>query len=730
MKLPGISYTTTPERLQGPSIQAPLSEANARAAATKAMTDVATGAINKYVAQETKAQEDKFALELSKRMTEYNRVEGDKLNYPINELPSDMQEKFVSEGLGLYDTVPKHRVWPEMYNAESLRNIEELSSVISSPGARRRVVGQAKQTAQNQYNKLSGQAVRQQNIYNAATQIVDINEAVANKNYGIALELTDRADMSETEKNQTRKNIRTKIETDVYSEQIADGDVPEMTKSLERIRSEGYRTEGGELDSDKQRTWAEALRRAISVNTSNAEAGLSAAEKIEVYNAQQLLQANNNGFIGSPEEYNQAVKRMAQLGKPVLAQQLWEAQNESTTKSLFLGFTPNVRQAYLSELRAASSEDRLAFQRYKRFESANAEAMRRQNEDSILYGVETLHMSLPFLDYRNLGESLNQRVVFAKNVKDRIGTYTGMLTKPEAQEFANRINNMGEQEKIDAAISIAAGLGEQAPAFYSQLKKEGLTGTFVVAGSIAGQGDRITAEAILRGQTTRKLNQKVYSISQPDIRAQVTEDFGKAYGYDPVQRSLMTEAVFDVYASLSVDGEYDIKTAEKAINMVTGGFLEYNGSIIEPPIRGMTQDTFDDYVRDINPKYLGEFENYSPNEVKERIIDGELKFVNRGPNQYYLIDVASGGALKAKGEIKAYVFRYDPNPDFTEDMKPATTPIETSLEVLRKSLRGTKSMKPFHFAPAKKKPTPTGVAESLVKFDEAIDKKIEQDISF
>jgi hypothetical protein len=235
------------------------------------------------------------------------------------------------------------------------------------------------------------------------------------------------------------------------------------------------------------------------------------------------------------------------------------------------------------------------------------------------------------------------------------GVNASPLRYGEAQMFADSMDSMSTAE----LVAVSSALSE-APGIWDQLSNNGQP-VYAMAGAT---GDPNVMSVIVDG----KRNLDAGNVKSPSTSDGWMEDFneyvGNAYGVK--DKADMREAALAAYASLNPGDDYSPDKFKEALDIVSGGVAEINGSKVEIP-RGFAGgvDAFEDYMDNYSEADIqGTMTGHTPERTAEVIRQSELRGTKEGP--YLVIDPASGRPYERildDGTVEPYTL--DISPDST-----------------------------------------------------------------
>lgn len=187
-----------------------------------------------------------------------------------------------------------------------------------------------------------------------------------------------------------------------------------------------------------------------------------------------------------------------------------------------------------------------------------------------------------------------------------------------------------------------------------------------MAGQMLADRNLAGATQVLAGRQARIDNPKLFSKNSREIvQSRRVMNMGNMFAGNPVQRGLVGQAMEDVYARLAseagLEDPYDTELADQAFQIVTGGAVEYNDSMLQAPETGMTTRQFGTWMRKLSPSnFAGTNSLQTPEEIKQLVNDGDWKLQGVGKGTYHIVD-GRGGKLMQENSKLPFSLKYDRN---------------------------------------------------------------------
>lgn len=327
--------------------------------------------------------------------------------------------------------------------------------------------------------------------------------------------------------------------------------------------------------------------------------------------------------------------------------------------------TPEQRQLVLDALLDKAPD------KYADFKSVDNKVTQLEKDDPLTHYQRQGRVSIESVDY-NDPASISKRAQTAREVKELTGRDVPILTKIEQERLTKAFTDMPADQKTALVSNIVRSLGKDSIKTLNSLSaKNGAT--LALGGQLVMDGAPEVAESIFLGQQVM-LNNKEIMPKESDFSMELETNLGTAYMQNPLQRATVSKAIKAVYADLSrndgdLSGVMDSDRMKKATEMVTGGLINYESgrwswggasSRIEPPVRGMTSEAFEDWVDNLKPEdidAMGGSNMASKNVLKLLKDDAELISVRveGKQNPVYIIRTESGAIGNKDGTAPFYL---------------------------------------------------------------------------
>ena len=294
--------------------------------------------------------------------------------------------------------------------------------------------------------------------------------------------------------------------------------------------------------------------------------------------------------------------------------------------------------------------------------------------------------------------SLQARVRQAAQAEAHFGVPVGPLTRDEVEVLDRTLERVDADGATALLASLSEGLGPRhLPDVLQKIAPKHKA--FAVAAGIAPD-DPLTARAIIRGE--RMLKAAPELLPKPeDYQADLSGYFGDALKHAPETQAAMTAAALALYAErANAAGDrsrvYDDDRLRDALDKVAGGVIEWNGSKLLAPVRGMDKAAFGRLLDGLTESDLGGREGL-PFTLDGRPVTPEI-LRTRGAKGYIapyaIFETVGDGQYLVNVNGLGYAVDYEGQP-FVLDLKrlaqdkarQAATPERTAAERAAQAVR-------------------------------------------
>jgi hypothetical protein len=689
MKLPGIQQGAA-QKLASRNVQAPLAEANARIAAFSSLGASATGAMERYADRENTRQLQEATLSVQRDQVTFEQTYGSKVEFnPMEYDDPNFLDALDKAGItDINQKVPAYRIMPEMSHKFYNDSVTRHANLISNKDARDKWLFQQNTFGLKQYLDNSAQASKDQIAYAALQTSQEVSERIQEKDYAGAKLAINTADMDEPSRQTALSEIRTAEQEDYFDETIELNNLADMETALKLLNNNDPKATSDIAPKD-QKTYANQLRSSINSLKNVQSESEKTQNKLLVDEGRKIASLAWAGKITNAKKAVEIHKQVSALD-PLVAQDMSLAlAYADSTKDIMIE-PPEKQQARLfAEREGYRNMTTNEAYVYKKQMDTLRQGIQDRKEDSLEYGKRWGIVDFEPIDYDNIGASLFQRIGVAETMENNYKTFTGYLEKSEVPQFAAYINQQDTAGKLNIFKQVYEGMNGdviKSSRFYEQFKTYDELGTAAIAGQLVSDGAAPVAKKVLEGANLRRQNPDYVKEVKEDIEDIIVKQMGTAFRHNNVQRNLITESVMDAYAyavhNSGIDKErFDRNTVTKAINEITGGIIDYQGSKFQAPVRGMTQVAVDYWLEDLSSDAFGSTAN--PEAVKKAINNGDFKLVGVGQNKFRVTDDRGRALQNTDGS--SFVLSYNPNYPSIKDAA-IQKQLETDDEKIKKGV--------------------------------------------
>ncbi len=363
------------------------------------------------------------------------------------------------------------------------------------------------------------------------------------------------------------------------------------------------------------------------------------------------------GFSPDPQEFSIFTRQLAMVNDPQFKQQVSDFMDGEVGGRAVADLPPQQRAAAISALRAdASTGSSIAQQNIldtaTRYNQQIAEGLKT---DPIgLAAQRGWAPAVPALDFSAGTDSIGaamaarQKAVDLLRARGEVGNISA-LRPDDTTMLSNFIQNAKPSDQAALLGTLSRTLSpETYKATMADLAGKADTNALATAGALYAQNQGV-AQSVIRGRALLAANPN-FAPKKTDANNesidQILPPTSFGAGLEGGRQQLI-EAAKARYADLSnfagdTSGELNSTRMTQAINDVTGGILTFNGDTVLAPRYGMTQDQFDQMMKNLPPQQIAGAISTDGTAITAGDIrrQGRLKAIGDGQ---YLIDFAVSG---------------------------------------------------------------------------------------
>jgi len=380
---------------------------------------------------------------------------------------------------------------------------------------------------------------------------------------------------------------------------------------------------------------------------SAAKAQQAAIKKVLQDEVTQHIKALDlNQFPDSLEELK---KQLVQF--PDLEKDLLRAEAEAAAAAVFMTQAPGVMEIAISDMTKEKNLSPARAQLLERFKKIFADTTARMNTDMLNLAVEqgilTELTNINFAD----PNSIKDRVLQYRTAQDHYGVSGGSpLTAFETKTLVDRLSDTEtpSNDKMFLLTGLVDGFGPASTDLFENMFGESAP-EYIMVGelisesrSTGNQGVFNTGEKILQGM---ELMDKGLVVVESDLENNILIELGEAAQENPDYAQMVVQSVKALYvnANRGTSGETVGMEDEilKYLEEVTGGVIEYNGTKIITPKRGITEKMFETKIENLTRNDLNamggvDLSRYTAAEALE-IIQDDGRFKSVGQGKYVVV---------------------------------------------------------------------------------------------
>ena len=217
-----------------------------------------------------------------------------------------------------------------------------------------------------------------------------------------------------------------------------------------------------------------------------------------------------------------------------------------------------------------------------------------------------------------------------------------ILTKDETERFSERYNRGGPTEKARLLGEVFSGAGSAlAQNLYESLNTKGDKNLAFYGGLVSDDSSEL-ASTLIRGENAsrpefdRRFNRS--------LNLRIDSDIALIPNYvSPEYKQTIRTGIMNYYRAKVVDNQastnrIDRSVVREAISALTrGGSIMYNGSSLEPPVKGMSSSQFSDLIDNITNEQISQLGGLAGvGEADYQMVLRNSIFRNVGPGVYHL----------------------------------------------------------------------------------------------
>ena len=649
------------------------------------------GEVTRFVEERNDEQQNAAFAKANNMMHDFDKEHATREYYSGDEIPEGVDIKTTETQIDadgneievIRDRIPAYEVQAQMRNAHQMAAINAAAADIASPSRRTQFTRQMTERAQAQNIRMLEQQTKAQGDQIRAEQSFGFKQALLDRDYESAAYIANNFNGTDTQRAEMSRQVRYFAESDTYNDVMSEENVQGIDRSIAKLEEDGY---SGELNEVQRLATLNQLRSKRSQIGKKQQGKINGQMTLLGVEMDRTIDAMEDGKNIPPEQMSRLTTKV-QAGidagfidptSDTWIKRVAFFQEASMYSNELVDFKSSTLQEQEQHLRTMESEAATGSEHHKIgvFKKNHEYAKTKLRNDPIAYAAEVGVVDVEPFDFANPAESYKKRESAAAAVADTFGMQKSSMffTQQEVTDFRLAMDQGSVTDQMrQLSIMQSAISGDNANAVRSQLIGEN-QGAYAVASDALADNKPQIARTVLEGKKALKNVPEVVTNWKVDATPIVTDTLGNAYGSDTKTMGQIMEAAKAHYAAVSVQegdmsGIIDPSRLEDSIQAVTGGVFEYGGSTMVSPSRELTGDSFDSWIRDMSPEFIGSLggaAGYDGNQgtqlLKARIRSGSLKLQTIGKGQYALYD-NDKSAWVARSDDKGvpFVLEYNPN---------------------------------------------------------------------
>lgn len=336
---------------------------------------------------------------------------------------------------------------------------------------------------------------------------------------------------------------------------------------------------------------------------------------------------------------------------PDLQEKLLFGRRNADVMGAVSKMNPSAQLQIINDIRTDQPDTREDIQLLESLEQINRDTITGIQNDPVSL-LAKLGEDVPPLDLES-EESLLGRKRLGEKVTASYGVESHGFTKPEVDAIGNAIDLADPETKVGLMQRLQETQGDQQTSvLMAELAPK--YPEFVVAAGIANEAPQ-SSKDILIGQEILKENSGV-TPTIGDVQLIVDDTFGDIL--PPEVRGQVTKAAIAMDAAqrfrngtLSKE-EFDEDDFQDRLQDITGNVIEYNDKRILAPVRGMDEDSFEDFLEGLDDMALarqGFVPRAGSTPITMKMVRKDATFTQVGDGKY-LIMLGNGFVTDPNGQ--------------------------------------------------------------------------------
>lgn len=267
----------------------------------------------------------------------------------------------------------------------------------------------------------------------------------------------------------------------------------------------------------------------------------------------------------------------------------------------------------------------------------------------LMVGLGVVENPQPLSFEGDIVNQLKARVDISNKAAMLYGKEISGFTQLELDLLSEKLNNSSAKEQSEIFNQVVQGMGSKANNLFKELKVKG-SDIFSVAGALHVDAQPDVSMKILRGREIKN-ESKDFTPDKAIFEEELLDLLPRYANIDQHRDSVAAiELIYHDLAFSKGVRETDENLIEEAVNLFTnGGAIEYNDSVVEPPIKGMDDDGFEEWINGLSLEQINSLggipgiEDMQQKELTDLLNDAQ--FINIGRGRYSIFVPVDTGIL-------------------------------------------------------------------------------------
>lgn len=674
MKLPVYQQTPTP-RLASVSPSAYGAEGRAWGEAFKDIGVSVSNAVklkNEYDRKESVRLGIEAEDRVEQIMTGFDGEHSGKTEYTNMDIPENIrsQRKIPDEGVS-----PAYQSYAPWRKSVHDKAVAEEAKSITDPRVRRDWLLTQQRVSTKRYHDDIIQQGKQQVTYMNKALIGSIEQDRVAGNYAGAQRKVQHFQGTEQDRMDLQNKIESWKQTDYLDTKLypAQGQTSEeYLESLSNTQALLMTNDPNTIGQipDKRDTYLSKYTAKIASVLTKMNNGSQGEKRLAIAKTNTIIDNLKNMQNQSAETITSSITDMHNIGHPEKAQELQRQYDIMlTTKALLAAGPPaDIVNLGLKDFSESLTPEQGALN-VAVYKNAT-EALTVFNTDTMQYmqtyeviNIEPIDTDNP----KNFALSMNKRLSVMATGLEVLGKAPDPLSKQEAMDLDSFLSELNVSQTMAYLSELhgADGMGEKAVLVWDQMQQYGYSPVTSIAGQYAAEGNTAVSRMVLEGNEWVKTDKNRDTLFQDTVKQDlknimVADLYGALATAD--QKAAAEDAVVAVagyYASRGL--ELTDQRLQQAVDLGSGGTVDFNGYKVVSPEVGMKDNTFGSWIKNLSPRNFDNTQvEYSPEFISKSLDSGKIALRPTGKRgNWFLQDTDSGYNIKDVEGKLAFILSYD-----------------------------------------------------------------------